>query len=163
MTKFKVGNQVRVRKDLEVGRSYGHNTFINSMKKYLGEILTITKTDCNDYEVKENTWNWTDEMLENIVTSIHDLEFGDILTLRNGERYVYADEHMYGEKETYIRDRDTLTTWYDEDLKQNEDNKEQDIMKVERAGQVIYEREDVREMTVEEISRALGYEVKVVK
>ena len=39
--------------------------------------------------------------------------------------------------------------------------KEYDIVKVEREGQVIYEREDIREMTVEEISKALGYEVKV--
>lgn len=162
--KYKTGDKVRVRKDLEEYKRYGCNTFVSDMKSFLGKKLTITRIDCHDYKVKENEWSWTDEMFEDYLEmNIDDLQFGDILSLRNGEKYVYADGHMYGEKGEYCGDARTVTVWYNKDLTQNESDKNEDIIKVERSGQVIYEREDVREMTVEEISKALGYEVKVVK
>ena len=93
-----------------------------------------------------------------------DLQFADVLTLRNGERYVVADNCIYGEERSYSRDCDIIQTWYNADLTQNEGDENEDIVKVERAGQVIYERKnEVKEMTVEEISKALGYEVKIAK
>lgn len=139
------------------------------MAQYCGKILTIKNAQtyaCGDrYDLEGiSRYSWSNDMLEAyVINSLGDVQFGDILTLRNGERYVYVNDRMYGEKDYYTRNGSTPTLWYNDDLTENENHKSQDIMKVEREGQIIYEREDVREMTVEEISKALGYEVKVVK
>lgn len=94
-----------------------------------------------------------------------DLQFGDILTLRNGEKHVYASGYMYGEDGKYYLDCERVDEYYNDDLTSVESS-DYDIVKVERAtkSEVIFERkEEAKEMTVEEISKALGYEVKVVK
>ena len=86
---------------------------------------------------------------------------GDKLTLRNGVSGFYRNEETYidGLYEDNIND----------DLTNNGGRGSRfDIVKVERPKKykTVYEREEeekVREMTVEEISKALGYEVKVVK
>ena len=108
-------------------------------------------------------WWCTEKELQKTSFSRDELQFADILTLRNGERYVVADNHMRGEARRYRHEDDTITTWYNDDLTQNEDNKDEDIVKVERAGQVVYERQEAVEMTIAEISEKLGYEIKVVK
>ena len=73
---------------------------------------------------------------------------------------------MHGEDNLYYCDCDELKDCYNDDLTRNSDDKDNhqyDIVKIERAGQVIYEREETVEMTIAEISEKLGYEVKVVK
>lgn len=96
--------------------------------------------------------------------TIDELEFGDIVTQRNGERYVIASGRLYGEDENYYNDCDEIDDYYKNDLKYHTESRtERDIVKVERDGSVIYERNDVRELTIKEISELLGYEVKVVK
>lgn len=66
--KFKVGDKVRVRKDLKVGKAYymenrNHfDRFTSHMARYAGQILEIERAD-STYHAKENIWNWTDEML----------------------------------------------------------------------------------------------------
>jgi hypothetical protein len=73
--KYKVGDRVRVRTDLETTRLYGDIGVINHMMSDLGKTLTISsleETDfydgyCPHYHVKENQWNWTDEMFEGLV------------------------------------------------------------------------------------------------
>ena len=113
----------------------------------------------------------TNEFLKKF--TLKDFQFGDIITLRNGERYVYTDGSIYGEEEKYILDCEMLTTNYNNDLKFISDfiyecplNKEDcDIVKVERQGQIIYERkeEKIIEMTLSEVCEKLGYNVKIVK
>lgn len=141
------------------------------MDHYMGKIVTIRSLDGNIFTIEEDDrklgyWNFRYEDIERKANEIKrdDLQFADILTLRNGERYVVVDNHMWGEDEDYGRDGDGISTWYNNDLTQNEGNKDEDIVKVERAGQIVYERiDEAKEMTVEEISKALGYEVKIVK
>ena len=73
--KYKVGDRVRVRTDLETTCRYGDIGVINHMMSNLGKTLTISsleETDfygeyCPHYHVKENQWNWTDEMFEGLV------------------------------------------------------------------------------------------------
>ena len=98
-------------------------------------------------------------------TTINDLQFADVVTLRNGERYVVADNTLYGEDDCYQMDAWGIENCYNNDLTYNEDDGDYDIVKVERNGSIIYEREEtkVKEMTVAEISEVLGYEVKIVK
>lgn len=67
--RYKVGDKVRVRKDLEVGKYYGSDLFAKEMKKYAGKTTTVNKiTSNNKYRLEEdeNKWCWTDEMLEDV-------------------------------------------------------------------------------------------------
>lgn len=172
MTKYKVGDKVRVRKDLKEGNDY--SIYVNKdMEKYRGQIKVVEKADknygCDKYELAGvidedgDGWHFTNDMLEPLIVSINDLQFGDILTLRNGNKYVFADGYMMGELSSYRYNNDKVEENYNEDLTSADYDGEYNIMKVERKGEAVYERKDIREMTVDEISKALGYEVKVVK
>lgn len=94
------------------------------------------------------------------INNIDDLEFGDILILRNYEKYVYADRSMYGERDSYYHDGDTVDCNYTNF--NNDEDSEYDIIKVIRNGKTIYER-TVKEMTLKEVCKELGYEVKIIK
>ena len=69
--KYKVGDKVKVKRDLEVNKSYGVNLFVAGMNAFKGRICTIS--DANNYgvyELKENDsvvkFKFTDEMFEPI-------------------------------------------------------------------------------------------------
>lgn len=75
--KYKVGDKVRVRKDLKEGQRYYmadkkvHNCAVNAMKGLKGRVVTISgKTPGGQYHVKEcpcgifGEYCWTDEMFE---------------------------------------------------------------------------------------------------
>ena len=67
--KYKVGDKVRIRKDLVAGFHYGEDSFTSEMEKYLGKTMTISSIVKNcKYRLKEvaGNWNWTDEMLEDV-------------------------------------------------------------------------------------------------
>ena len=66
--KYKVGDKVRVRSDLQIGTRYGACTFASGMVDYKGKIVTISETDINKYCVRgdEEAWVWTDEMFEGL-------------------------------------------------------------------------------------------------
>lgn len=66
MAKFKVGDKVRVRRDLVAGEEYGDYTFAIPMEKYKGRILTIDAVNYDSYWLKEVSYSWTDEMLEEV-------------------------------------------------------------------------------------------------
>lgn len=164
---LKVGDKVLLK-----NRRGDNWNILGQMDHYMGKIVTIKKLHDSSFNIEDDDrddtvfWSFAYEDIERIANDFKrdDLQFADIITLRNGERYVVAVGSMYGENGYYNRDCDTIWDWYNLDLTQNEDEREEDIVKVERSGKVIYERsEAVREMTVEEISKALGYEVKVVK
>lgn len=62
--KYKVGDKVRVRSDLKVGKSYGEHAFAHDMFKFVGKIVTIESVWKQGYRIEEDTYWWTDEMLE---------------------------------------------------------------------------------------------------
>lgn len=71
MAKFKPGDKVRVRKDLEVGERYYMDTrthsdiFVDSMARLRGKVVTIERIGANKkYFIKEASYHWTDEMFE---------------------------------------------------------------------------------------------------
>lgn len=66
--KYKVGDKVRVRRDLEIGAPYGDWLFSSGMNDYKGKVVTISGTYPNKYRVREDKerWAWTDEMLEGL-------------------------------------------------------------------------------------------------
>lgn len=63
--KYKVGDKVRVRRDLKERMGYGCQRFTDAMKKQMGKIVTISNVvDDRYYYIKEDNYNWTDEMFE---------------------------------------------------------------------------------------------------
>ncbi len=65
--KYKVGDKVRVRKDLVVGYDYGLASFIEKMKPFIGEV-TISKVIDGCYEILEDDgdYAWSEEMFEGL-------------------------------------------------------------------------------------------------
>ena len=68
--RFKVGDKVRVRKDLEVDEDYGSFTFVKTMEEHMGKVVTIfgINPQAIAYDIEEDGGDayWTDEMLEPI-------------------------------------------------------------------------------------------------
>ena len=68
--KYKAGDKVRVRKDLEQSKSYGGVMVIDEMEELRGKFVTIEECFdwCNVYRIKDDggDYNWTDEMFEGI-------------------------------------------------------------------------------------------------
>ena len=64
--KFKVGDKVRIRKDLKVHKEYDNIIYDDTMSKYKGKIATISGFGIRHYYLDiDNRYNcWTDEMLE---------------------------------------------------------------------------------------------------
>lgn len=65
--KYKVGDKVRVRSDLEGNKGYGGWYTSEGMVKMRGEIVTIRGVGSSAYELEENDLMWTDEMFEGLV------------------------------------------------------------------------------------------------
>lgn len=154
--KFKVGDKVRVRKDLIAGKHYGKDnlSFVYDMEKYKGKQFEIIKTSSCDYKLDNSNYYFNDDMLEPVFTK-QDLKAGDRITLRNGMVEIW--------------DGSSIGPLDYEDINDNLTNNgilgsKLDIVKVEKPKkyETIYEREKARKMTVKEISEALGYEVEVV-
>jgi len=70
MGMFKVGDMVRVRKDLNSNNIYGGVNFVSEMLEYRGKVFKIESKlghlD-NVYYLKDGRrWTWSDEMLEKV-------------------------------------------------------------------------------------------------
>lgn len=64
--KYKVGDKVKVRSDLEENKGYGGWYTSEGMVKMRGEIVTIIGVKSSSYELEENNFKWTDEMFEGL-------------------------------------------------------------------------------------------------
>ena len=64
--KYKVGDKVRIREDLEIGKAYNDLEFEKYMQQYKGRTTVITEIWCYCYSLSEDNgeYGWTDEMLE---------------------------------------------------------------------------------------------------
>lgn len=66
--KYKVGDKVRIRNDLEAGKRYGNGTFESGMRNFIGNVATIEDVDSfNEYGLEGSGYWWTDEMIECLV------------------------------------------------------------------------------------------------
>lgn len=62
--KYKVGDKVRVRKDLKADKWYGDDRVVDAMMPMRGIEVTISQIYNGKYRIKESAWWWTDEMFE---------------------------------------------------------------------------------------------------
>lgn len=146
--KYKVGDRVRIREDLQPNVEYEGYYFVPDMGDFKGEIATVIKVYGDGYRINEDggDWKWTDKMFEPVEFTKKDLKPGDILTYRNGTR-AHVEENgcifSFGENCEYLSDNLTNTGVMGSAL---------DIVKVERP-QVIWERP--KEKTNEELHREM--------
>lgn len=117
--KFKVGDIVKVKKDLVSHQQYGTNSFASSMEKYKGENFTIKEI----VKVKDGTkeeykldgvgvWRWTPEMLElpvkEPIKGTTQFQVGDVVKVKDdlviGHEYngCYFQHYMSGDKGKYF-------------------------------------------------------------
>lgn len=96
--KYKVGDKVKVREDLEIGKSYDKKTFVEKMKKYKGQIVTIKVVYDDRYRIEEDNqdWYWTDEMLEGVEEEMNLEDFFNTLW-KNPEIIINKFSNMYEE------------------------------------------------------------------
>ena len=66
MRRFKEGEIIKIKNDLEVGKKYGEDYFLEGMEKYRGKKLTVLKDVEIGYFVEETfvKWLFTNEMIE---------------------------------------------------------------------------------------------------
>ena len=64
--KYKVGDKVRVRKDLKPGNFYGKDYYISSMDKFKGEKCVITGIWDQSYQINNFGYWWSEEMFESV-------------------------------------------------------------------------------------------------
>ena len=68
--KYKIGDKVIIREDLEEGKLYGYYSVNEDMFSLRGEIVTICDIGYNFYILKEDIhkWCWTDKMFSGKVS-----------------------------------------------------------------------------------------------
>nr|DAQ65791.1 MAG TPA: Mind bomb SH3 repeat domain [Caudoviricetes sp.] len=89
ITRFKVGDKVRVRKGLKINHWYGNYLYSRFMTTLVDEVDTVTGIcgDDNAYLLNHYDIGWTDEMLEPAEKTLYNLEKGDIVSFdNNGEK-----------------------------------------------------------------------------
>lgn len=161
MTKFKVGDYVKIKEGAKVGG-------ISKGKCY--KILEVKPGACYKIEADRPNSVWTEGVLE-LATPKDILEPGMIFECRNGYRYMFISENYAVSKigREYIDD--IFNTAHLEE--------EWDIVKIYKPvlkSALLYlfenltedsliweEKAPVKEMTIKEIEEKLGYSIKVVK
>ena len=89
---FKVGQKVRVKKDLKVGTLYGCHSFVNEMAEKLGEIMAIKYVLSTGYKLGNSPYTWTDEMLEPATLSTAEIKVGDKVRPTDGSWTITTKE-----------------------------------------------------------------------
>lgn len=151
---------------------------LSSLRHYYGEYVNFFNRgtwDTKEYAEEEGytILEWSDFMNKEFTKA--DLKTGDVIKRRNGEIEIFNSEfRMFIKKDGWTDIRglnDDLTSAYTDDS-------EWDIVAVRRPkynyhcqfnafkcghGTLVYERKEVEEMTLEQVCKLLGKEIKIVK
>jgi hypothetical protein len=173
--KFKVGDKVRVRKDLVDEQKYGGQCFVYDMSKFMDKIATIKSVYNSCYCIEEDggEWFWTDEMFESNVINCFtkaDLKDGMVVEYRDGDRRMVMGNKFISDFGFAFLHNFTNTL----------EGKCFDSMTIDKIYKssshtldgyfknynltLIWKRpteEPIKEMTVAEIEKELGYKVKI--
>lgn len=97
--KFKVGDQVKIREDLSLGKYYSVH-LSRSMLSNKGKEAKITYISPDDdtchLDIDSGTWWWSEDMLEPYMAEIRksDLKDGDYCIFKNKERAIKMGEYV---------------------------------------------------------------------
>ena len=86
--RYKVGDKVKIRKDLIEGTEYGGEGFVDDMMQFRGKEVTIQKVIFDrEYILLEDTekWYWTEEMFESMVRKFEFVERIKEVAMENTE------------------------------------------------------------------------------
>lgn len=119
--KYKVGDKARVRRDLEIGKSYGEGkwAFNSAMSLFAGDEITIKAVndefdEDNFYDIEEDfgMWGWVDEMFEGyakeykLIDVLNKIANGEIeegtKVIYNDMEFVYDGEELWSEEDLTI-------------------------------------------------------------
>lgn len=184
MSKFKVGDRVRVREDLNSSRLYNGIAFSPLMTTFRGNVYTIDEV--NDpsyvYRLKGNDdvdkWFFSEDMLELVEFTKDNLKNGMIVEYRNGKRRMVLGTNLIG------LDGISQFEYYHDDLTVTENFTTLDIVKVfdvpnleckitdifkpnKSRLSLLWEREEevkeeVKEITMDDIEEKFGCKVKII-
>lgn len=167
--KFKVGDKVRIKRDLKEGGNF--KVYVtDGMEELAGKIVTITDAWENDggrYSIKEDSYNytWSEDMFEGLAKlskeELFKMPLGTIIKTDRDHNNVFV---KVGENDFCNDDADHIESCYVNDDLSLEifGNKITEIQ--EPSYTTIYKAdEEVKEMTIAEIEKELGYPIKVVK
>ena len=164
--KFKVGEKVKIKKNLKKG--YDFKYFVaDEMENFKGKTVTIYSVNSEAYRIEEDNmnWEWTEDMFEGlaIITKeeLFKMPIGTKITTDLEENNIFV---KVGENDFCNNDCDHIE--YDnikEDL--SLDYYEGKIIEIQEPNYTTIYKEDkqVKEMTIAEIEKELGYPIKVVK
>nr|DAW32288.1 MAG TPA: hypothetical protein [Caudoviricetes sp.] len=111
VVKFKVGDKVRVRRDLRGGVYYDDIYVHEKMTKLGGTMLTVSEIQTDTYEVEENAWDWNDQMLEPAEKTLDTLRAGDLVCSGDETRKILAAvDGCY--LLSYVNDYAAAANWY---------------------------------------------------
>lgn len=171
--KYKVGDKVRI---VDTRPDGG---FVRTMNKYLGTIMTIKEVHKEFYKMEEdqtevpNGWNWKESYIASYAVFAKDsLETGDVVKCRNGRVYIVnkdLDMMICVNGFERLRGYNTNLTHINAEGF--------DIVAVRRPisdyhcqfsafesslGVLVYERVEPEEMTLEEVCKLLGKQIKII-
>lgn len=173
--KHKVGDKVTVRRGMDSSKKYGGVSIIPFMSEQGGKTFTIKEIDYTTFKVptyrfEDEGCYWTDAMLDEdedieITDPMSIVENGNIVQVACGSYFFYLDGRGYG--------RNGFTKFSSSGYKIvkiwkfNKDNifSSHELANPEDCiGDLIWDKSlAAKEMTVSEIEKALGYNVKIVK
>ena len=168
--KFKVGDKVRIRKDLKEGDSF-EIYVTDEMEELAGKIVTITKVNKTLASVRyvidkdDGFYSWSEDMFEGLAQltkeELFKMPIGTIIKTDRQEHNIFVKVG----KNDFCND----------DVDHIEDNYVNNDLSLECFGTKIIEIQEptyntiykadaeVKEMTIAEIEKELGYPIKVVK
>lgn len=184
MSKFKVGDRVRVREDLNSSCLYNGIVFSPLMEKYRGHVYTIDEVNNSPfvYTLKGNDdvnrWCFSEDMLKSVEFTKDDLKNGMIVEYRNGKRRMVLGSNMIGldginQFEHYHDDLTVTENITTLDIVKvfdvpNLECKITDIFKANKSRlSLLWEREEevkeeVKEITMDDIEEKFGCKVKII-
>lgn len=168
--KFRVGDKVRVRKDLKE-RYYDGVFAVSDMVRLANKIVTIQAICGGDeYRIEEEGFTWSGEMFEEFKIptkeELFNMPTGIIITVVNKYKKEY-DFIKINNIFIKINNSNHLINEYEigEDLSVNCWEYDR-IIKIQVPNYSIFWeeiKEDKKEMTIAEIEEKLGYRIKIVK
>lgn len=166
--KYKVGDKVKLRNDLKVGKRYGIVDFLKGMKCWLNQELTIESVDYenNSFTTEESCYYFSIEMIEECNGKyIKDYTWEDFLECPIGTKITFEDGTILVKSDVDRFDNEENVADYEFIESFNKNDGFGKIIKIEEPTYTtVYEpTEEVEEMTMEEVCKALGKQIKIVK